>query len=88
MNKMKTKDKEIIKKEIGITTEYDKTIFCRNLFIGQVRDVGYSSTQMTVKSKTVLRRRVSSFPHTTTPCKISVRGGQLQTTRNAKQHRR
>ena len=51
MNKMKTKDKEIIKKEIGITTEYDKTIFCQNLFIGQVRDVGYSSTQMTVKSK-------------------------------------
>ena len=36
MNKIKTKDKEIIKKETGITTEYDKTIFCRNLFIGQV----------------------------------------------------
>ena len=51
MNKIKTKDKEKIKKETAITTEYDKTIFCRNLFIGQVRDVGYTSTQMTVKSK-------------------------------------
>ena len=51
MNKKKTKDKEIKKKETGITTEYDKTIFCWNLFIGQVRDAGYSSMQMTVKSK-------------------------------------